>query len=145
MSLLRLLFFCLVFATFGIAYAEDQPRQTENVSPKIIKPFSGITTASLVPPTRSGFSSAQPNWRLSIANPDLDATCYTMRTYVADRNFDRQFVLKPGVEGVSYAAPARNGSQPDSNLPATYTTCQPSSRFEVKTTVQSVENGSESK
>ena len=68
-----------------------------------------------------------------------------MRTYVADRNFDRQFVLKPGVEGPSYPESARDGSQADSNLPGTYTTCQPSSQFAVKMTVQPVENGNDRK
>jgi len=64
----------------------------------------------------------------------------------ADRNFDKEFVLKPGTpEGVSFNPQARTGSQADSPLTGNYTTCQPSSQFAVKEAIQPVGSANDGK
>ncbi len=86
--------------------------------PDLTDPFTGEQSGSLYRFWRSG-----PSRRASILNPDADATCYTMRTYVVQRD-DRQS---------------------DSVHPVRYTTCQSAPRFEVKGTTQPVEDKSDRK
>ena len=144
MSLPRLLVVLLTFSSLKIALAEDLRIQPQ-------KPPSFTT-----PNASNTITSEQKDYVYAVT-PDLlhnrrdgiihsDATCFTMRTYVADRNFDKEFVLKPGTpEGVSFNPQARTGSQADSPLTGNYTTCQPSSQFAVKEAIQPVGSANDGK
>jgi len=144
MTITRLLIVSLL-ATVPLHVASAESRQPENSPPNANKPDLVKLEDVPQPPTTYSFSLSNLGQRVPILNPERDATCYTMRTYVADRNFDKEFVLKPGAEEVAYTPPVRKGAQPDSPLTGTYTTCTPSLRFEVKTAVQPVESGSDGK
>lgn len=140
MSLPRLLIVAFVLSSFSVAFAQDQSRQPENPSPIFIKPYSGPVISKPDPLTRYNFRPSHLS-RRRVAIPPSDTTCYTMRTYIADYNFDKQIVIKAGPDEVSYNPPVGN----DSPLTGTYTTCQPSSQFEVKMTVQPVVDGNDRK
>jgi hypothetical protein len=142
MTITRLL---IVLATIflGVASAQDHARQSENLTLGTRKfDFSKLQKQ---PPTNHSFSLTKPGQQILTLNPEVASTCYTMRTYVAESNLDKPFVLNPGPDEVAYNPPARNGSQPGSALTGTYTTCQPSSQFAVKKAVQTVESSNDSR
>ena len=120
----RLLIVLLAFFSFGIAFAEDQPRQTEHSSATIVKPPAFTVPSSGNSPATYNFADSSK--RLQVLDPSLlgrnlgpnaDATCFTMRTYMVKRD-DRDS---------------------DTVHPGGYTTCQPSPRFDVKITRKPVE------
>jgi hypothetical protein len=144
MSFPRLLVFLLVLCS--VSFAENQPRPAEK--PLINnKPDTAYFFTRTQPPTTYNFSLNGRDLRsFAIQNPETATTCYTMRTYVADHRFDKEFVIKPGTpEGVSYTPPVRNDFQVDTPLNDSYTTCQPSSQFAVKKAIQTVESGNDGK
>jgi hypothetical protein len=143
MSLLRLLVVLLAFSFSNFAFAEDQPRQTEKPLSSVVKSEQLANPFTDTQAPRFNFWTRDSSIRaFVIKNSEVGATCYTMRTYVA-RSLDKEFVLKPGVEGASYTPPVN--AQQESPLTGSYTTCQPSAQFQMKTTVQRVETGSNSK
>ena len=139
MSLPRLLVVAFALSSFSVAFAEDQTRQPENSSPIFIKPYSGARLLESQTSHSLQFLVQCTLVGNRVAIPTSDATCYTMRTYVVDPNFDKQIVIQTGPDEVSYNPPVRD----DSPLTGTYTTCQPSSQFAVKMTVQPVLNGND--
>ncbi|HSS97337.1 MAG TPA: hypothetical protein VLK33_09915 [Terriglobales bacterium] len=141
MTITRLLI-VLAVTSLGFASAQDQPGPSENFSLGTRKfDFSKLQREQ--PPTTYNFSLHNSGQRVPILNPDLASTCYTMRTYVVNNDLDKKFVIKTGPEEVAYAP--RGQDQQRSPLVENYTTCQPSSQFAVKTTVQPVESGPNSK
>ena len=143
MTITRLL---IVLATvfLGVASAQDQLRQSEN-SPLGTRKFDFSKPQGTQPPTSYSFSLPKLGQRVATLNPDLATTCYTMRTYVANNDFDKKIVIKTGPEEVAYAPPARDGSQQGPSLDGNYTTCQPSSQFAVKKAIQTVETAPDGK
>ena len=109
----RLLVVFVALDSFALAVAENQPGQADKT------PANG---------TKSDYAStevlsrnqvyrvlpARPGWRVPVWDPNLQATCFKLRTYVVRRDGPKSDVLHP----------------------AGYTTCQPAPRFEVKVTEQ---------
>ena len=141
MTITRLLI-VLAAISLGVASAQDQPRQSENFSLGIRK-FDFTKPQAVQLPTTYSFSLPKLGQRVATLNPDLAPTCYTMRTYVANNDFDKKIVIKAGSEEVVYTPPVRDQQGPP--LVENYSTCQPSSQFALKTTVQSVETVPNSK
>ncbi len=119
MSLLRLLTVLFAFS-LSFAFAEDQPSQNERAPAGVTTPDSANPVTSVQTPTVYRFSLNAPSKRALSINPDLNATCYTMRTYRVQRDDRRS----------------------DSVHPVGYTTCQPAPRFDLKVTTQPVETNS---
>ncbi len=118
----RLLVLLLAFCSLNLAFAEDHPGITQKSPDAVTKPNS--TDPSSSEPSSSPFRYWAGKTRVRGLRPDLDATCYTMRTYLVQRD----------------------ESDSDSVHPVSYTTCQPAPRFAVKvTTQQPVEKDSDSK
>jgi hypothetical protein len=143
MRIFRLLILFSFSFSVTIALAED--KSNEKLAATNSKP--GISSRQ-----HYDFWSSDGGRKFTLVNPESyvtkdnqDDTCYTMRTYITDPNFDKRFIMKSGPDEVSYGPPARRNSQPDSQLNGSYTICQPSSRFEVKTTVQPVETEGDAK
>ena len=136
MSLPRLLLVLLAFFSLGIALAEDQPSQSKKNSVKVTNPnqMTGYQKDAMYAAVQ-GLLHKPLN---GILNPD--ATCYTMRTYVAHTNFDKKIVVNVGPEAVSDTQSAPNGAKSEPALTQPYTTCTPSLRFDVRTTVETGDN-----
>jgi hypothetical protein len=143
MTITRLL---IVLATISlsVASAQDQSRQSQTFALGTRK-FDFTKPQGSQPPATYNFSLPKPGQRVATLNPDVATTCYTMRTYVANNEFDKKFVIKTGPEEIAYAPPARDGSQQSPTLDGNYTTCQPSSQFAVKKAIQTVGTGNDGK
>jgi hypothetical protein len=121
MPLSRLLVMLFVLLSFGIVSAEDQPNQAERTPVNGAKADSGSARA-FTPDQLYGYHvQSHPGWRKPALNPDLQSTCFTLRTYVVQRDTPESDVVHP----------------------AGYTTCQPAPRFEVKVTTQAVPHESQ--
>ncbi len=139
MTLARLLAAAFVLCSLP-AFGQDQqpPKQSNIASGRTFLPLSFDTAAKLAEPwkfvpdmprylhfeknaldpkrlgeDRLGQVKSDPSLRLKVETLDADATCYTIRTYVV----------------------ARDSKDSDSTHPAGYSTCQPSSQYQLKTTV----------
>ena len=141
MTISRLL---IVLATISlsVASAQGQSRQSQTFALGTRK-FDFTKPQRSQPPTTYNFSLPNLGQRVATLNPDIASTCYTMRTYVANNEFDKKFVIKTGPEEIAYTPPANDGSQQASPLDGNYTTCQPSSQFAVKKAIQTVQSGND--
>jgi hypothetical protein len=144
MPLPRLLVVVLLsFSALNIALAEDLPKP-QDFFVSVPKPDADTMTSEQKDQAYTAVLDRLHNWRDGMLRSET--ICYTMRTYVTDRKFDKEFVLKPGTpEDVSFTPPVHNGSQVDSPLTGNYTTCQPSSQFAVKKAIQLVESAKDGK
>jgi hypothetical protein len=104
----------LVFLSLGVALAEGQSHQMQNSSPSVSKPDAAVPQP--LPNYRSHSNGTRR--RVPVLNSESDETCYTMRTYLVQRD---------------------NG-QSDSVHPVGYTSCLPASHVEIKVTIQPIEN-----
>jgi hypothetical protein len=143
MTITRLLI-VLAAVSLAIATAQNQPRQSDNFGLGTRKFDFTKLQGTQQPPTYN-FSLPKSSQRVTALPSDLSSTCYTMRTYVANNDFDKKFVIKGGPDEIAYTPPVRDGSKQSSPLVETYTTCQSASQFAVKKAVQPVESGNDGK
>jgi|SRR5882724_7790974 len=106
-----LMVFLIAVSSVGVATAEDQLSQTEHSSATVVTHNSSSIVTSPADSSAT-YSFPRSGKRMQILNPNVDATCFTMRTYVVQRD-DRDS---------------------DTVHPVSYSTCQPSPRYEVKVT-----------
>jgi len=103
----------VALCSFGLAVAENQPGQADKTPANGTKSDSASTEV-LRRNQAYWVLPARPGWRAPVLDPNLQATCFKLRTYVV----------------------RRDGPKSDVVHPAGYTTCQPAPRFEVKVTEQ---------
>ena len=103
----------LALLSFGFAFAEEPPSQAEKTAVNGARSDSPSTKV-LTRDQLDYLWSSRPSWQAPVLNPDLQATCFKLRTYIV----------------------RREGPESDVVHPAGYTTCQPAPRFEVKVTEQ---------
>ena len=144
MSLPRLLVVLLIFFSLSIAFAENKSKQRQKNSVSIPNPNPENTMTS-------GEKDAMYTFTLELLNNrrngvfSSESVCYTMRTYVAHTNYDKKIVLNAGPEAVSYSPSAPSSEKQGATLTEPYTTCTPSLRFDVRTTIQPVETVNDGK
>jgi len=138
MPLSRLLVISSILFSLSIALAENRPKQQPKNSVSVPSPNPENTMTGAEKNAMYNFVlESLHNRRDGIFSSD--SVCYTMRTYVAHTNFDKKFVFDGKPEAVSFDQPAPSAGKPGSSLIEPYTTCTPSLRFDVRTTVQPAE------
>ena len=112
MSLFRTLVISFAVLSFGLAFAEDQPSQAGKTT---VTSTKSEALSATVPAREQSyrFLLSKPK-QTPVLSPDLQSTCFTLRTYVV----------------------RRDGPELDSVHPVGYTSCQPAPRFEVKITTE---------